>query len=218
VRLALALLALAAQEPPGAAPGRVLTLQAPAEGAVPLQAAPGYVLVVTFGDGETIQNVALGNANDWQATTDKRGTHLFLKVQQPGQPTNMVVVTDARLYAFELTAAYGGATMPYAVRVVPAAAAAPPAVDPAAMTGRYRLSGDRLVRPAAISDDGTRTFLQWPDAAPLPAIYAVDEGGRRVLVAGHVRDGMVVVDRTADRFVFARDRRVGYAARLRTRR
>ena len=84
-----------------------------------------------------------------------------------------------------------------------------------ATAGRYQLHGARALRPAAISDDGVHTYMQWPAEATLPAIYALDGDGHEALANGAMRDGIYVVDSIAARLVFRRDKRVAYADRLR---
>lgn len=48
--------------------------------------------------------------------------------------------------------------------------------------GRYRLHGKRAIRPIAIDDDGTKTYMAFAPDRPLPAIFAIDALGREPLV------------------------------------
>jgi type IV secretion system protein VirB9 len=64
--------------------------------------------------------------------------------------------------------------------------------------GRYRLSGDKELRPSAISDDGRHTYIQWPRDRSLPAVYAI--GARPGdLVNGGMRDDIFVIDSVSRR-------------------
>ncbi|MGH6781007.1 MAG: TrbG/VirB9 family P-type conjugative transfer protein, partial [Sphingomonadaceae bacterium] len=72
-----------------------------------IQAAPGYHVTIEFGSDERIENVAVGDSGAWQVTANRRGDFLFVKPIQAGVTTNMTVVTDVRLYAFELVPLYG---------------------------------------------------------------------------------------------------------------
>lgn len=216
--LVLALLAapLAAQvrPEPGAGDPRVQTVAFVPDQVVQLEAAPGYQVTVALNPDERIESIALGDSGAWQVTANKRGDYLFVKPLSGGVSTNMIVLTDVRMYAFELVPSYGGAErLPFAVRFTyPAAERAEGEAVPVA--GRYRLGGDKLLRPSAMADDGVRTTIEWPDSIALPAIYAIADDGRETLVAGNVRDGQIVVDSIARKFVFRRDRDVATAVRF----
>ena len=132
ILLALAAAPAAAQVRPTPTPGGNPHLQSVkyAEGqVVVLELAPGYQLAVELGSDEQIENVAVGDANAWQVTANKRGDRLFIKAMQSGSPTNMTVITNARLYAFELTPLFSGAAnMAYVVKFeYPGEDAEPPA-------------------------------------------------------------------------------------------
>jgi type IV secretion system protein VirB9 len=54
---------------------------------------------------------------------------------------------------------------------------------------RYRLKGDKALRPDWIADDGQRMFLRWSEDKPMPAVFAVDDTGREMTVDGFMRNG-----------------------------
>lgn len=197
---------------PGAA--RVQTIDYVEDRVITLQGLPGYQIAVEFGGDERIENVSVGDSAAWTVTANKRGDHLFVK-PLGGAMTNMVVVTDRRLYAFDLVPASGGpGDLVYAIRFryPPAEGTQPPGED--AMAGRYRLHGAKALRPEALSDDGVHTYLQWPASVTLPAIYTLDSDGRETLAGGAMRGDTYVIDSIATRLVFRRDRAVAYADRL----
>lgn len=218
--LLLAAPATSAQVRPQPGPGdpRVQTVTFAPDQVVQLQAAPGYQITVALNPDERIESIALGDGGAWQATANKRGDYLFVKPLSAGVTTNMVVITDVRMYAFELVPAYGPMeSLPFAVRFVypDTAPVGTEATSAEATTaGRYRLTGDKLLRPTAMADDGVRTQIEWPASASLPAIYAIGDDGVEVLATGQVRDGQVVVDRIARKFIFRQDRRVATATRM----
>lgn len=82
---------------------------------------------------------------------------------------------------------------------------------------QYRISGDRSLRPSEIRDDGAKTYLNWPAATELPAIFAVDEQGREVMIDVWMRNGQLVIDSVPDRLVFRLDRQSARAERKRRR-
>ena len=222
VLLLLAAPAATAQVRPQPGPGdpRVQTVTFAPDQVVQLQAAPGYQITVALNPDERIESIALGDGGAWQATANKRGDYLFVKPLSAGVTTNMVVITDVRMYAFELVPAYGPMeSLPFAVRFIypdsaPVAATAAVAATEPVVAGRYKLGGDRLLRPSAMADDGVRTEIEWPASASLPAIYAIGDDGQEVLATGQVSDGRVVVDRIARKFVFRQDKRVATALRI----
>ena len=179
-----------------------------------VMAAQGYQLTINLAPGEHIQTVALGDTNAFQVTANRSGNSLFVKALQPNAITNMTVATDARQYAFTLTAAPAGqAPVAYTIAFrYPRAAVAPP---PAVVTqvGAYKLGGSKLLWPSRISDDGEHVFIDWPANVDLPAIYAIDGQGRESLTNGMMRGDHMVVDGIAPRLVFRIDREMATATR-----
>ena len=87
---------------------------------------------IMFADGESIENVAVGDSESWQITPNKRANLLFVKPLTASARTNMTVVTDKRTYFFDLVAS-PSATPIYALRFTypgeaPAATAMAPAL------------------------------------------------------------------------------------------
>jgi type IV secretion system protein VirB9 len=226
MRRALPLLAAAAllaapagaQVKPRPGPGdpRIQTIDYNADQVVELQAAPGYQMTVELAPDEQIESVAVGDSSAWQVTANHRGDHLFVKAALGGIATNMTVVTNVRVYAFELTPLAGSPSeMAYTVRFhYPAAAQASEEPAAAMVVTRYRVSGDKTLRPSAISDDGRHTYIEWPRERALPAVYALRDGGQEALVNGMMRDDVFVIDGISSRLVFRIDKRVARADRL----
>jgi len=182
-----------------------------------LELAPGYQMTVELGSDEQIENVAVGDSAAWQVTANRRGDRLFIKALQAGSSTNMTVITNARLYAMELSPlGASSSTMAYVVKFeYPGqdqedGADAGPAVD-----GRYRLSGERALRPGRISDDGRHTYIEWPREGAIPAVFSVDEKGKETLVNGMMRDELYVIDNVSRELVFRIDKRSARAVRAR---
>jgi len=214
IAAAIAIPAMAQVRPqPGGGDPRIQTVMYDADQVVSLQVPGGYELTVEFAPDERIENVAVGDSGAWQVTPNKRGDRLFLKPLQ-GVTTNMTVVTDARSYAFELSPGSAGSA-PYVVRFryppPPAPANAGPApVEP----GRYKLAGSSDVRPDAISDDGSKTFIMWRDSQTLPAVFVIDRDGKETLADGAMRDGRYVLDSINNKLVFRLDKKMANATRV----
>lgn len=183
---------------------------------VTISAAQGYQVTLQFGADERIENVAVGDSGAWQVTANHRGDLLFVKPVQDGVTTNLTVATDARIYAFELAPAFGGAATPYMIRFrypTTVGDASGQVAEIGELTGSYRVSGVRALRPTRIGDDGVRTYIEWPAHRPLPAVYTVDDQGREALVNGYMRDGLYVIDSVLQRLRFRIDQRVARAVR-----
>jgi len=215
---------LAAQVRPKAAPGgdpRIQSIDFTPDQVFHLQGAPGYAVTVELSPDEQVENVAVGDSNAWQVTANHRGDHLFVKALQP-VPTNMTVITNVRLYNFELMPGAPG-EIAYTVRFhypSPTDAATSAAEDAPSANGegRYKLGGDRALRPSAISDDGRHTYIAWPRDRSIPAVYALNDGGKETLVNGMMRDDVFVIDSVSQKLVFRIDKRVASAERLKPRR
>lgn len=205
----------------GAGDPRIQTVEYDANQVVQIQAAPGYQLSVQFGSDELIENVAVGDSGAWQVSANRNGGNLYIKPLQSSVSTNMTVVTNVRIYLFELVPLPGPSPdMAYQVRFTYPAAAGPEqsATADLIVEGRYRLSGEPSLRPSRISDDGRHTYIEFPPDAAIPAIYAVDERGRESLVNGMMRDDLYVIDAVEPRLIFRIDQHVARATRLQAER
>lgn len=226
VAAVLAATPLAAQNVPQPSGGdpRVQMVDYDADQIVAIQGTPGYQVTIELAPDERIENVALGDSGAWQATPNRRGDHVFVKPLQAGMATNMTVVTDVRVYLFDLVPTYGSpAETAYTVRFrYPTPGGDASVEDQAAAEnaepGRYRVSGARALRPSRISDDGRDTYIEWPRERMLPAVYALDERGRESLVNGMMRDDLFVIHAVVPRLVFRIDDETARAVRVVSRR
>ena len=180
---------------------------------------PGVQATITFGDGEAIENVAVGDSATWQITPNKRADVLFVKPIESGARTNMTVVTDRHTYFFDLvaspkakpvyllrftykdepkkaTAANGAAlaSLTPAEQSVLGGEAGGAPVDPASLNFAWRPKGDAKVLPARIYDDGSATYLLWGEKSEVPAILVLNEKGEEGAVNYSVRGRTIVVD------------------------
>lgn len=195
---------------------RLQTIPYDANQVVRLKVATRFQLTVIFGADERVENVAVGDSDAWQVTVNGRGDALFIKPLRANAPTNMTVITDARVYSFELSPTYTAAfDTPFTVRFqYPPAVTAQSDRTVAPETGRYRLSGSRSLRPAAVTDDGERTYIDWGPQQTLAAVFALDEQGEEILVDGVMRDGRYVIDAVHRTLLFRLDRQTARASRI----
>jgi type IV secretion system protein VirB9 len=212
---------------PGAGDAHIQSIDYNADQVVMLETAPGYQLTVGLAADEQVQSVAVGDSADWQVSAGHNGDHLFVKALQGGVSTNMTVVTSTRTYVFDLVALSAPSpTMAYTVQFH----YAPPAEGPqqandqspsadtdiaaAAPEGRYVLHGDPALRPAAITDDGAHTYIEWPPGVALPATYIHDANGVETLANGEMRGGLYVVDSVHRQLIFRIDKHSARADRV----
>ncbi|MBB4100662.1 TrbG/VirB9 family P-type conjugative transfer protein [Sphingomonas kyeonggiensis] len=182
-----------------------------------LEAAPGYQLTIELAPDEQVENVALGDSGAWQVTANRRGDRLFVKPVREGVSTNMVVVTDARMYNFQLSPLSEqrpDTAWSIKFRYPAPLSDAPGGATEEKVVGRYRVRGDTALRPSAIHDDGVHTYIEWPEDRALPAIYALHGRDKETLINGMMRDGRMVIDSIQDRLVFRIDDRSAEAVRV----
>jgi len=184
----------------------------------------GIQASVAFAEDEHIENVAVGDAEAWQITPNKRANLLFVKPLAPAARTNMTVVTDRHTYYFDLVASPRAAPV-YALRFtypapppgsVAAAGTPPPAltdaerealngdqapVDPAQLNFAWRKSGAAKLLPSRLYDDGTATYAVWAPGVPIPAILVTNEKGDEGPVNFAVRGETIVIDGVPSRIV-----------------
>lgn len=219
---ALASAPLAAQIRPQPEPGgdpRIQTVAFAPDQVVLIEGSPGYHITLELSPDERVETVALGDSSAWQVTANRRGDLLFIKALAAGVSTNMTVFTNVRTYNFDLAPVSSG-QMAYTVRFTypPPASAEEELADPAA-EGRYRLGGDKALRPSEISDDGVHTYIRWPKERALPAVYAVTDSGAEMLVNGMMReDDLFVIDSISRKLVFRIDGNTATATRQRKKR
>lgn len=205
---------------PSASDPRLQTVAYDAGQIVQLQGTPGYQTTILLSPGEQVQNVSLGDSALWQVNVDRAGDHLFIKPTQAGAPTNMTVITNFRIYNFELVSlTFPTPEMAYMVRFdypSPAGAEAATAKDRAAVrrASRYRIGGDPVLRPASVSDDGQRTYISWPANQPIPATFQIGDDGTERLANGGMHGEEFVIDGVTAKLVFRIDGRIAFALRL----
>lgn len=197
---------------PGSVDPHIQTVFYNPEQVVGLRAYLGYQLMIEFGPGERIENVSIGDAMGWQVTPNKKASLLFLKPIDLTPPTNMTVVTDRRRYAFELSARAAAkarpSSMAYVVRFTyppeplpPPVAEPPPPQPPERRNLAYRYTGSRAALPSLVFDDGKFTYFQWPEGNAVPAIFLLGADGSESIANYGVRQGYVVVEQLAPRFL-----------------
>ena len=170
---------------------------------IPLRTTQGGALTVIFAPGEAIQTVVIGDPRAVDVLVAPQADSLQLRTPRPPANDSVEVRTQLRLYRFRLV--LGPANdVAYAVRFsVPAPAGeAAPTAAPAAASTVYALKGTATLRPAKVSDDGAKTYIEWAPDQTLPAVFAVNPLGEEETVDAYMRGEVMVIDRIYGRLVF----------------
>jgi type IV secretion system protein VirB9 len=184
----------------------------------------GYQFVIEFGQGERIENVALGDAMAWQVTPNRRANLLFVKPVDTSVQTNMTVITSQRRYTFELVADPNRTPPPealtFAVRFqYPAdkaqtqaatpAAADPLQANPERINSAYSFKGSRRNVPSRVFDDGQVTYFQFGAQTQTPAIFVIGPDKKSESVVNYaVRGDYLVIEQVAAQFVLRQGKEV----------
>jgi type IV secretion system protein VirB9 len=197
---------------------------------VELHGCAGFQSTIAFAAGERIENIALGDANLWQAVPNKRSDLLFVKPTVHAGHTNMTVVTDQRRYDFDLIvqpdAACRSGRVAYDLQftypqepkptLAELAAIAPPPPltqasrpedsipPPAERNSAYSYSGSATNVPMRVFDDGHSTWMRWADGVAAPAIYALGPDKQESLVNFATKGDYLVVDGVSPAYVLRR--------------
>lgn len=193
----------------------------PAE-VVRIQGRTNVQATIRFAEGEQIQNVAIGDSQAWQVTPSRSANLLFVKPLTERASTNMTVVTDRRVYLFDLVANPATRAPLYVLSFTypedvlteeeqtelaaadEAASASPDEIaaatddfavlDPASLNFAWASEGAPALLPQMIYDNGEATFIEWREGEPMPAILVKDDAGTEGPVNFAVRGSVIVVD------------------------
>ena len=161
---------------------------------------------VIFNDDEKIENVAVGDSLAWQVTPNKRANLLFVKPILPNTRTNMTVVTDKRIYMFDLVPSTDGYAAVYSLRFqypndpislpAPAVKAEARTAPTQVMNFSWTMKGQKKLFPAHICDDSfqwvkvhklppnTTSMLQPMDAGIIKTLKVHGRSNRRQIMRG----------------------------------
>ncbi len=184
----------------------------------------GYQIDLEFESGETFVGLGAGDIEGLAFVGEEN--HLFLKPKAAKVATNLTVLTSRRHYHIDYTAlprqAAAEEDVIYALRFTyappsPAAAEAANRLESqlqTASTNRpqnidYWYCGDPTLKPAAASDDGVHTRLQFVANADLPAFFVRNEDGSESLLNFSMDAGDVIIHRVARHFILRRGKLAG---------
>ncbi len=156
-----------------------------------LYANPNFISTILLEEGETLEDVAAGDTSRWQVsetTTEGAGgarTIVLVKPNATGLRTNIVLVTDRRIYLVEALAHAGEAYSAQIAWCYPASVSDRlPLTSAGVFNFDYRIRATRGARPAwaprRVFDDGRRTWIEFDadtEAADLPPLFVITPEG-----------------------------------------
>jgi len=177
-----------------------------------------YQGFIEFDEGETISTISMGNPSLW--LFESLGNRLFLKpVGEDNSETNMTVITNKKVYHFELVAreakSIADKDLIFVVKFVYPDEKdknivqfnkTPPSDDPdlrdlSPFNFNYQYTGDNSIAPIKVFDNGEFTYFQFPKKnAELPAIFTVDAQGFESLINFRATSTYMIVERVAPQF------------------
>jgi type IV secretion system protein VirB9 len=183
---------------------------------VRLVAFPNSTLTVMLLSGDRIERVVVSDPAAFDVDVTGPGDGLHIAPLRADGAATVLVDTSMRRYEFDLATGEGLAAA-YLVRFVDprGSPAAAQAAATTAMTGTYRLTGERSLQPSRIGDDGQRTYLEWDEHQSLPAVFGIGANGEEEVVDGYMREGIFTIDRVYGELVFRIDRKRAKARRMR---
>ncbi len=189
----------------------------------------GFQSAIQFSEGERIQTISMGDSTSWMI--NPVGSMMFLKPLDRDATTNMTLITNERMYLFELSAREAGSIddpqMTFIMRfiypgqdgtmegngVVRHYLDSVPIPDlvnePDKYNFRYTISGPEEVAPIRIFDDGQFTYFEFRDKnADVPAFFTVNRDNEEALINYRTRGNYIVVERVSQRMTLRHGKQV----------
>lgn len=179
-----------------------------------------YLSSIVFEESEEIKTIYMGNSTLWDIQIS--GNRLFLKPIEEKADTNMTVISDKRIYQFELHATEldkekgmddeslvfelrilfsGDTSSGGVVTHLSRGSSIPDLSEPEKYNFNYTVSGTQTITPLKIFDDDEFTYFQFPhNNAEVPAIFIVQSDSRESLVNYRVKGDYIVVETVASQF------------------
>ncbi|WP_039455241.1 P-type conjugative transfer protein VirB9 [Candidatus Jidaibacter acanthamoebae] len=175
-----------------------------------------YQSIIEFGLDEEIDTITMGTPTPWQIVP--AGNRIFIKPVEDDATTNMTVITNKRMYFFEMHAqdakSISDDELSFVVKFVypedgtiggikqVSSTGGPDLSKPELYNFKYTISGDaRLIEPLLIFDDGEFTYFKFRNInAEIPAFFLVDDKGNEGLINYRVSGEYVVIERVAPKF------------------
>jgi type IV secretion system protein VirB9 len=222
IAILLASPALAQPAPPSANDdARIEVMSYAAGGIFHIKASPDTVQTLLFASGDQIRSVLVSDPSAYTITVAGSGDALSLKPNGANVIAMVNVRTEQRSYDLEVTTGTPG-PVPSIIRFSygekPRPALPQQTAAPSKSEGvEWKLSGSKALRPAEVSDDGTKTYITWRTDQDMPAVFVLGPGNSERMVDGYVRGGLFTIDRLHTSLIFRIDNEVARAERIKKR-
>lgn len=182
---------------------------------------PQHVCDIVLDSGESVLNMAIGDASHWVIAGGRSGPngttpHVFVKPTQADLETNLLITTTKRAYDVDLRsandanhphvsffyadddAAAKAAVADHERQAIDSVLNGNPLVGPDKADTKYKVSGDTALTPDKVFNDGVRTFTVWKTLPPdLPSVVTIGANkvaepvNFRIVGSTYVIDGMI---------------------------
>lgn len=177
----------------------------------------GIVTHILLQPGEQYVDHAFGDSAAWWFAVS--GNNVFLKPRDQHADTNLVLITNQRIYNFELRYAertrtadrvydlrfiYPGADQAQQVKVAEQAQVQRDFDVPRPVNWNYTMTGSRPIAPIHAWDNWQFTYFEFPGATDMPEIYVVNPDGTESIVNHNIEgnaSNIVVVHKVAKQWV-----------------
>jgi len=196
---------------------RVRTVEFNPDDVVRLDGMVGIATHIQLEQGERYVDHAFGDSAGWHFAENAH--HIFLKPRAEHADSNLVLITDRRVYYFELrysdtrrsgTKVFGvNFTYPETQVALEDAEAERKHVRegfevPRPVNANYTMTGNRSLAPINAWDNQQFTFFRFPGTADIPAIFMVHPDGTESIVNHHIEgvaNDIVVVHKVAAQWI-----------------
>lgn len=187
----------------------------------------GYSSLIQLGEDEEIDEnsgLGMGDANAWSLAV--KGRNVFFKPLKPDADTNIVLVTNKRSYAFQLSNVQGLEPPTYIARFIypdeeraKKLAKTPPTPTlpslvyhvgndkngnklfmDADINTKYQYRGDNSIKPTNVWDNGRFTFLKFANASDLPSVYRLVDNKTEIIINTHIEKDTLVIHETGSTY------------------
>ena len=175
-----------------------------------------YQSIIEFSLEEEIQTITMGTPTSWQIIP--AGNRIFLKPIEEGATTNMTVITNKRMYFFEMHAknatSINDPKLAFIVKFVYPSEiyhsavhnvgnnSGPDMTKPELYNFDYKISGNATnIEPIQVFDDGKFTYFKFRELnTELPAVFLVSSDGSESLINYRVDSGYIIIERVAPKY------------------
>lgn len=160
-----------------------------------------HVTTIEFGEGESIRSIIAGDTEGFEIDGVPGGRAFAIKPLARGVHTNVTVYTNRRSYYFNVQEASNPTFYVVQFRYPDEELRPQNAIAQAAPNYSYGASERLEFTPLRVWDDGTFTYFQFEQNAPVPAIFRYSNNRERTVNTQATEDGVIRVSGVRDQWV-----------------